>query len=259
MKNQTLVYKLNSILSENEKLTNANKNIEKEIQILQENKRNMIPGFTSNTSSSFPMITELQNIIVDYIKITCQDIFFDILQPSFTMVKIVEFFNIIIQHFEQRVEAHFAPAEKKIKMVLKIDKLWDPIKNVLRKAYQTNWRGVYDKLDNSDLYTKKFQELIFKFGFEKSNEAQNRMLFEFMKKTHEITFLCYISDPQIIIDRSQIGECVLFNQTYHDSFDGFIKPKQKCIVILPSFYKKEKCKDTMMVKVQVLSIDYELN
>lgn len=258
-KHQVLVYKLNYLQSENQKIMSENKTLEKEIQTLQENMRNMIPGFTSNTSNSFPMLTEMQNMIADYIKITCQDIFFDLLQPMFNIDKIVEFFSTIIHYFESKVESHFAPAEKKIKLMLKIDKLWDPIENVLRKSYQYNWRSIYSKLETPELYSKKLQDIIQKFNIDRNNESSCRMIYDFLKKTFEIEFLCYIYDPHIIIDRKQIGDEVYYNAITHDSFDGFIKPKQRCVMILPSFYIGKKTKETMIVKSQILARDYEFS
>ena len=61
--------KLAKLYAENQTLARENENIQKENQNLSTNIREMNPGFTSNTSNSFPMITEIQIKINDYIKI----------------------------------------------------------------------------------------------------------------------------------------------------------------------------------------------
>ena len=60
--------KLAKLYAENQTLARENENIQKENQNLSTNIREMNPGFTSNTSKSFPMITEIQIKINDYIK-----------------------------------------------------------------------------------------------------------------------------------------------------------------------------------------------
>ena len=89
--------KLRVIYSENQKLESENANLSKEIQQLTASLREMVPGFSNDTSNPFPLYTELQNKLNDYIKITCQDIFFDFLQPKLNMKFTVKFFKNILQ------------------------------------------------------------------------------------------------------------------------------------------------------------------
>jgi len=65
-----------------DQLQKENKDLQNEILLLQSNIRQMIPGFSSNTSASFPMFNELQNKINEFFKCDCQDIFFDLLAPD---------------------------------------------------------------------------------------------------------------------------------------------------------------------------------
>lgn len=50
---------------------------------------------------------------------------------------------------------------------------------------------------------------------------------------------------------------MLFNPLAHDPFDGFIKPKEECWVVLPSVRRIGDDKE-FVTKALVLQVDYEL-
>ncbi len=101
--------KLNNLKKENHKIEQENLMLKQELENLQNDMRLMLPGFSSNTSNSFPMLTELHNKINDYIKLSCEDIFFDLLQPNLNMKGVVEFFKIIFINLFDIVEKCFNP------------------------------------------------------------------------------------------------------------------------------------------------------
>jgi hypothetical protein len=236
--------------------------LKQELETLHNNMRLMIPGFSSNTSNSFPMLTELHNKISDYIKISCEDIFFDLLQPNLNMKGVVEFFRTIFLKVSDVVEKYFNPIEKTINNALFIDQIYEPIDNVLRKSYQFNWKYFFEdtkkNINYNDIITDICKKLKLDFIEEKGEEWN--MMKDFILKTYEIIFYCYISDPIISIDIPQIGKEVKYNSMTHDSLDGFIKSKQISTIILPTFYKgKVSTKNSMLVKSQVLAKDYEFS
>ena len=99
-----------------------------------------------------------------------------------------------------------------------------------------------------------------KLDFIEEDGDEWNMIKDFMNKTLEIIFYCYISDPVIIIDMAQIGKEVKYNNMMHDSLDGFIKNKQNSTIILPNFYKgKIESKNTILIKPQALANDYEFS
>ena len=53
--------------------------------------RSMVPC-PSNTSQSFPMFGELTNIVSEYYKCDCQDVFFDILSSELNLDGVVYFY-----------------------------------------------------------------------------------------------------------------------------------------------------------------------
>ena len=236
--------------------------LKQELESLHNDMRLMIPGFSSNTSNSFPMLTELHNKISDYIKISCEDIFFDLLQPNLNMKGVVDFFKIIFLKLSDLVEKYFSPIEKAINNTLFIDQIYEPIDNVLRKSYQFNWKNFYEDLKKGINCNEIISEINKKLKFDnlKENGEEWNMITDFIIKTYEIIYFCYISDPIVSIDISQIGKEVKYNSMTHDSLDGFIKSKQISTIILPTFYKgKVSTKNSMLVKSQVLAKDYEFN
>ena len=254
--------KLSTIKKENHRIEQENQMLKQELETLHNNMRLMIPGFSSNTSNSFPMLTELHNKISDYIKISCEDIFFDLLQPNLNMKGVVEFFRTIFLKVSDVVEKYFNPIEKTINNALFIEQIYEPIDNVLRKSYQFNWKYFFEdtkkNINYNDIIADICKKLKLDFIEEKGEEWN--MMKDFILKTYEIIFYCYISDPIISIDISQIGKEVKYNNMTHDSLDGFIKSKQISTIILPTFYKgKVSTKNSMLVKSQVLAKDYEFN
>ena len=254
--------KLSTLKKENHRIEQENQMLKQELETLHNDMRLMIPGFSSNTSNSFPMLTELHNKISDYIKISCEDIFFDLLQPNLNMKGVVDFFKIIFLKLSDVVEKYFNPIEKAINNTLFIDQIYEPIDNVLRKSYQFNWKYFFDDLKKSINYSEIINDISkkLKFDFIKENGEEWNMIKDFIIKTYEIIYFCYISDPIVSIDISQIGKEVKYNSMTHDSLDGFIKSKQISTIILPTFYKgKVSTKNSMLVKSQVLAKDYEFN
>jgi len=55
----------------------------------------MVPCF-SNTSSQFPMLNELSNIVSEFYKCDCQDAFFDLLCPELNLDGVVFYFKSVL-------------------------------------------------------------------------------------------------------------------------------------------------------------------
>ena len=193
--------KLSTLKKENHKLEQENLMLKQELETLHNNMRLMIPGFSSNTSNSFPMLTELHNKISDYIKLSCEDIFFDLLQPNLNMKGVVDFFKTIFIKLTDIVEKFFNPIEKAINGALFIDQIYEPIDNVLRKSYQFNWKYFFEDIKKSINYNEIINDICerLKLDFIEEDGEEWNMIKEFIIKTYEIIFYCYISDPVILI------------------------------------------------------------
>ena len=89
------------------------------------------------------MQNELQNIVSEFYKCDSQDVFFDLLCPELNLDGVVFFFQSTIPLVVEAIEKHFLPVEKVLKKVSNLQALDGPIVNVLRKTYQSNWRGIH--------------------------------------------------------------------------------------------------------------------
>jgi FtsZ-binding cell division protein ZapB len=250
--------KFATIKKEKEQLQKENKELQNDILVLQSNIRQMIPGFSSNTSSSFPMLNELQNKISEFFKCDCQDIFFDLLSPELNMDGIVFFYRNSLSKVQDLILNYFEPLDSLLRRTLCIDQLWSPIDNVLRKSFQSNWKKIYNQLQMDGAAINTIMTYIqgnLKLQDEEPNA--NRIIVDFLKKATEILFFCHISDPPIFIDHTVLGQKVLFNSIKYDSIDGFIKQKHECIVMLPPIYKNSNNSENLLLKAQVLPLDYE--
>lgn len=247
-----------TVRKEKEQFIKENKELQNEILILQSNIRQMIPGFSSNTSSSFPMQNELQNKLSEFFKCDCLDIFLDLLSPELNMEGIVFFFKNSFTKVQELILLYFEPLEALLKRTLSIDDLWSPIDNVLRKSYQSNWRKIYSQLCTEQSFVAVMEEIQLNLKLQDEDPIANKTIIEFLKKSAEIIFFCHISDPPILIDIASIGQKIQFNTTKHDSVDGFIKNKHECVVILPYCLRSNmNTNENMLIKAQVLPNDYE--
>jgi len=68
---------------------------------------------------------------------------------------------------------------------------------------------------------------------------------------------CVISDPPLQLEIAGIGKKVLFNPLKHDPFDGFIKPKEECWVVLPEIRKGGESGE-ILSKALVLQTGYDI-
>ena len=252
-----LTNKYIAVRKEKDQLKKENKELQNEILILQSNIRQMIPGFSSNTSSSFPMLNELQNKLSEYYKCECQDIFFDLLCPELNMDGLVFYFKESFNKIQEMINQYYDPLEILLKKTICIDDMWSSIDNVLRKSYQSNWKKILNQIFGEISHNNIMLFIQNNLKLQEEDIAANTMIVEFLKKTAVILFFCHISDPIIKIDIESIGQTVSFNPIKHETIDGFAKPKQECIILLPSCYKTNLNFENMIIKSQVLPVNYE--
>ena len=83
------------------------------------------------------MQNEMSNIVAEFYKCDCQDVFFDILSPELNLEGVVYFFQHTLSPLIDTIDKHFAPVEVTLKKVsmLQAPLADGPIVNVLRKTY----------------------------------------------------------------------------------------------------------------------------
>lgn len=247
-----------AVKKERDNLSRENKELQNEILILQSNIRQMIPGFSSNTSSPFPMFNELNSKMQKFFKIDCVDIFFDLLSPELNMEGIVFFYRKCFAMISDITTLYFDPVDRLLKHTLCIDELWTPIDNVLRKSYQSNYRKIFSQVAQEKSYIDIMRYIQDNLKLQEDDTTiANNMIIDFLKKCAEIFFFCHTSDPPIVFDISTIGQKVFFNQSKFESMDGFIPLKKESLIILPACYKSSISIDSQIIKAYVLPLDYE--
>lgn len=248
-----------TIRKERDQLLKENKELNNEILLLQSNMRQMIPGFSSNTSSSFPMLNELQNRLSEFVKCDCLDIFFDLLSPELNMEGIIFFYKSCFEQLNEYISTYFDPLINSLKKTLCFteNNLHSSIDNVLRKSYQGNWRKILDNISNSVDFKKIINYIQSQLNLQDNSHLANQTILEFLNKSLEILFFCYICDPVIVLDFNSMGNRIIFNTMKFESMDGFIKQKHECYIILPGFYKFGIANENIIIKAQVLPFDYE--
>ena len=133
---KAITQKFSTVRKERDTLKQENKELQEEVLTLQSSIRQMVPCF-SNTSSAFPMQNEMQNIVSEFYKCDCQDVFFDFLCPELNLEGVVYFFQNILTSVVDIIDKHFQPVEQTLKRVSLLHSPLSegPIVNVLRKTY----------------------------------------------------------------------------------------------------------------------------
>ena len=77
----------------------------------------------------------------------------------------------------------------------------------------------------------------------------------FFRKLLDISLESKICDPPLQLCVGGMGKRVEFSSLSHDPFDGFIKGREECFVILPEVRRSER--GEVVVKALVLHKDYD--
>jgi FtsZ-binding cell division protein ZapB len=255
-KSRVITMKFANVRKERDALKKENQELQNEVLSLQNSMREMIPS-GNNTSSCFPIHNEINNLVIDFFKGDCIDIFFDILSLELNMDGVSYFYKNIFTPLVTAVSEYFRPAFDSIMRAAKIERIEMPVLNVLKKVFQNNWKSI-----SSTIFSKKeickilnSIQLEFKLGESERNKAEvDKRLEEYIRKAGEICIICYLSEPQLTISTDTITAICNYNAIKHESVDGFLKSKEECIIVLPPVLNE---KSELIVKAHVLPISYE--
>ncbi len=236
----------------------------------------MVPGVASNTSDSFPMITELSQKVYEFTKSTCQDLFFDVLSIQLSeLTDVARFFKMSFQSLQTVVAEYFRPLEGMLATVAcskggTILERASPLRNVLSKTYQSNWRQIQRAAFSPSIHESILLQLMEEFSLDPDQTEE--ALGDYLTKAEEIIFMMWVSEPSVILSLDEFGQKDVFSQSRHECLDGFLKSKEACIIVLPSIFKLVQInsaqnagashaevfdKKELLVKASVLSWNYE--
>ena len=205
------------------------------------------------------MQNEMQNLVSEFYKVECVDVFFELLSPELNLDGVVFFFRQTIPIVVDAIEKHFQPVEAALKRVGAVSALDGPVANVLRKSYQSNWRQIHAQCLPLQFSEGVMQDVQKHLSIGDESKATNQAIVDFVRKIGEVAFQMQVSDPQFAFDLKRMGEKVQFNQYKFDSLDGFIKAGDECFIVLPAVHKAAAGGQLgeVVIKANVLPLNYE--
>jgi archaellum component FlaC len=252
---RVITTKFANVRKERDSLKKENRMLQNEILELQSNMRHMVPGY-QNISAAFPMLNEIADISSQFYKCDCQDIFFEMLGPELSMEGIIYFFKVSFPKVLEVIRSYFLPAEDALRNTAGLESLEGPIMNVLRKSYQASWKKLFRNSVSQGSLQRIVDDIQRVLRLDSGSVTTNKQIFDFLQKLAEILFVYYINDPPVRCGIENIGQQVEFNSLHHDAIDGFIRPGDLCVVVLPPAIKGT---GELMTRAAVLHVDYEMN
>lgn len=255
----TLKTKVVSLIKENKQLEEDNRKLVDSNRKLSFNLREMNPSYVNNnTSSEFPMTTELTVKINDFVKVSCQDFFFDcIAEYTSSLKQMSMIYQSLFDEFVLKINTQLQHFENIIKQTVCVGAVSQPIRNVLQKTLQIHFKAIKTQIEMNVIdYEQLHVNVMNMLGVNKKNKTMEKEVKVFLQKMYDIVYLCLLSTPTIYIQTDNIGHRVRFNAGLHESFDGFVSKMEWCVVLLPAFYKGCKGKEGIISKSQVVSVNY---
>ena len=236
--------KTNKILkTENEKLY-------QDIITIKTNIKSLIPSISQNKKNPFPSLEILIEEIKTYLNTDSIKFYQKLQNRKFPSEIIIIHFKYILQKSQELLNNHFSSVDFILNKRFKSQELIKPIQNVLKNAYQVDWKNIFNKLTTDEKLNKILQEIkqniIIKLN-KKINNINNitnycsptymNNLKEYIKSTINILLKCYLNSPKICFDISKIGRIEKFNSSSNECFiNEKIIRRSDVIIIFPSFY-----------------------
>ena len=253
--------KINKILkSENEKLF-------KDIITIKINIKSLIPTMSQNKKFPFPSMEILIEEIKSYISIDSVKYFQRLQNRQFPLDIIILHFRYIFQKSLDFLQCHFSNVDFILNKKFKSQEFTKPIQNVLRNAYQVDWKNILNKISSDEKINKMLQDIkqniTIKLNKKNNNNNLNNIsnycsptymnhLKEYIKATLNILLKCYLIQPKICFDITKIGRIETFNSSSNECFiNEKILRGSDVIIVFPSFYyHNEKLK-----KIEIINKD----
>jgi len=245
--------KFANVRKERDQLKQANEQLQVEILDLQASMRQMVPGLHP-PATAFASPSEIAQATDQFYKCECQDVFFELLAPELSTDGITFFFKTHYSKLREMVKSYFSAAEQQLRQASTLDSLEGPIMNVLRKSYQAKWKVLYDRCRAAHtLRIVQDMQSVLQLG--EGSSTTLATLKSFADKLGELLFCYHISDPPIACMWENIGDQAEYSALLHEAVDGFLRPGDLCIVMLPCVYKAS---GELLNKAAVLPVEYEL-
>ena len=254
--------KINKILkTENEKLF-------QDIITIKTNIKSLIPAMSQSKKFPFPSLEMLIEEIKTYISIDAVKYYQRLQNRQFPLDIIILHFRYIFQKSQDLLQSHFSNVDFILNKKFKSQESTKPIQNVLKNAYQVDWKNILNKISSDDKISKMLQDIKQNITIKlnkKINNNNNNLnissycsptymnhLKEYIKATLNILLKCYLIQPKICFDISKIGRIETFNSSSNECFiNDKILRGSDVIIVFPSFYyNNDKLK-----KIEIINKD----
>ena len=253
--------KINKILkTENERLY-------QDIITIQKNIKSLIPSISQNKIYPFPSLEKLIEEIKTYLNIDSVKYYQRLQNRQFPSDIVILHFRYILQKSQELLHSHFSNVDFILNKKFKSPELVKPIQNVVKNAYQVDWKNIFNKITTDEKLNKILQEIKQNITIKlnkKINSNLNNLsnycsptymnnLKEYIKTSINILLKCYLIIPKICFDITKIGRIEKFNSSSNESFmnNEKIMRGSDVVIVFPSFfYTNEKNK-----KIEIINKD----
>ena len=253
--------KINKILkTENERLY-------QDIITIQKNIKSLIPSISQNKIYPFPSLEKLIEEIKTYLNIDSVKYYQRLQNRQFPSDIVILHFRYILQKSQELLHSHFSNVDFILNKKFKSPELVKPIQNVVKNAYQVDWKNIFNKITTDEKLNKILQEIKQNITIKLNKKINSNLnnisnycsptymnnLKDYIKTSINILLKCYLIIPKICFDITKIGRIEKFNSSSNESFmnNEKIMRGSDVVIVFPSFfYTNEKNK-----KIEIINKD----
>ena len=253
--------KINKILkTENERLY-------QDIITIQKNIKSLIPSISQNKIYPFPSLEKLIEEIKTYLNIDSVKYYQRLQSRQFPSDIVILHFRYILQKSQELLHSHFSNVDFILNKKFKSPELVKPIQNVVKNAYQVDWKNILNKITTDEKLNKILQEIKQNITIKLNKKINSNLnnisnycsptymnnLKDYIKTSINILLKCYLIIPKICFDITKIGRIEKFNSSSNESFmnNEKIMRGSDVVIVFPSFfYTNEKNK-----KIEIINKD----
>ena len=253
--------KINKILkTENERLY-------QDIITIQKNIKSLIPSISQNKIYPFPSLEKLIEEIKTYLNIDSVKYYQRLQSRQFPPDIIILHFRYILQKSQELLHSHFSNVDFILNKKFKSPELVKPIQNVVKNAYQVDWKNIFNKITTDEKLNKILQEIKQNITIKLNKKINSNLnnisnycsptymnnLKDYIKTSINILLKCYLIIPKICFDITKIGRIEKFNSSSNESFmnNEKIMRGSDVVIVFPSFfYTNDKNK-----KIEIINKD----
>ena len=165
------------------------------------------------------------------------------------------------------LHSHFSNVDFILNKKFKSPELVKPIQNVVKNAYQVDWKNIFNKITTDEKLNKILQEIKQNITIKLNKKINSNLnnisnycsptymnnLKDYIKTSINILLKCYLIIPKICFDITKIGRIEKFNSSSNESFmnNEKIMRGSDVVIVFPSFfYTNEKNK-----KIEIINKD----